>query len=67
MPENNFIPPSDAVEVKTSKAFVPPSDALETKKKKFYGIVFSTSRKKYYIGYSKNNDSKAIGIFWRKI
>ena len=33
MPENNFIPPSDAVEVKTSKAFVPPSDALELKKK----------------------------------
>ena len=37
MPENNFIPPSDAVEVKTSKAFVPPSDALETKKKNSTG------------------------------
>jgi len=33
MPDNKFIPPSDAVEVKKNSKFVPPSDAVEVKKK----------------------------------
>ena len=38
MPDNKFVPPSDAVEVKSSNSFVPPSDAVEVKKKVATGL-----------------------------